>query len=129
MRPSPDSAPTERRSSAHRGNHMRNTSVALALSLAMTVAVASRASAQTGTMAPAAPALTPEQIKASEELAARYDEAAAKEQSRLAAFKNRPLAAAIQRTFNVYNNYLVMAAQMMAEADYAFHPTPEVRIF
>ena len=76
-----------------------------------------------------APGLTTEQVKASEELAARYDEATAKEQARLAAFRNRPLAGAIQRTFNVYNNYIVMAAQMMPEADYAFHPTPEVRVF
>jgi len=74
-------------------------------------------------------ALTIAEIKTSEELAARYDEAAAKEHARLAAFKNRPLAGAIQRTFNVFNNYMVMAAQMMPEADYAFRPTPDVRVF
>ncbi len=102
----------------------------LALSIVAAPVFAQTAWAQTNSPSVTlAPALTPEQIKASEELAARYDEAAAKEQARLAAFKNRPLAGAIQRTFNVYNNYLVMAAQMMPEADYAFHPTPEVRVF
>ncbi len=97
----------------------------LAFVAVLSVFSASRLAAQ-GTLSPA---LTPEQIKASEELAAKFDESAAKEQARLAQFKNRPLAGAIQRTFNVYNNYIVVAAQMMPEADYTFHPTPEVRVF
>jgi hypothetical protein len=75
------------------------------------------------------PALTPEQVKASEELAAKLDESAARERERLSVFKGRPFGSVIQRTFNVYSNYILVAAQMMPEADYGFHPTPEVRVF
>lgn len=76
-----------------------------------------------------APALTPEQIKASEALAAKYDQSAAREKVRLATFKNRPLGAVIQRSFDVNANYLMMAAEMMPESSYAFRPTPDVRNF
>ncbi|MSO21555.1 MAG: hypothetical protein EXQ56_14095 [Acidobacteria bacterium] len=75
------------------------------------------------------PSLTPEQIKMSEALAARYDQSAAREQARLETFKNRPLGAVVQRSFDVNANYLTMAAEMMPEPGYAFRPTPDVRNF
>lgn len=93
--------------------------------LAMSVAVPS-----TGQVAgPVTPALTPEQIARSKSLAARHNEADAKEQRRLQAFKDRPLAAVIQRSFDIYTNYLALAAEMMPESGYSFHPTPELRTF
>jgi uncharacterized damage-inducible protein DinB len=76
-----------------------------------------------------APALTPEQIKASEAIAPTFDESAAKEQARLKTFANRPLGGIIQRSFNIFTNYLAMAAEMMPESGYTFRPTPEVRTF
>ncbi len=78
---------------------------------------------------PVAPALTPDQIESSQSLAPKFDESAAREKSRLATFVNRPLGAVIQRSFNVFSNYLVMAAEMMPESDYAFRPTPDLRTF
>lgn len=81
------------------------------------------------TNAPVAPALTPQQIQASEAMAAKIDQSEAREQARLATFKNRPLGAAIQRSFNIFTNYLVMAAEMMPESGYAFKPTPDLRNF
>lgn len=54
---------------------------------------------------------------------------AAREEARLKMFKNRPLGGAIQRSFNVFSNYLVVAAEMMPESAYAFRPTPDVRNF
>jgi hypothetical protein len=76
-----------------------------------------------------APGLTPAQIKASEELAAKLDRSGAKEQARLANFKARPLGAVIQRTFDIGANYLLMAAEMMPESSYTFRPTMDVRNF
>jgi hypothetical protein len=78
---------------------------------------------------PVAPALTPEQIKASESMAPKFDESAAREKARLQTFATRPLGAIIQRSFNVFTNYLVMAAEMMPESSYGFRPTPELRTF
>lgn len=78
---------------------------------------------------PVAPALTPEQIASSESMAPTFDEAAAREKARLDTFANRPLGAIIQRSFNVFTNYLVMAAEMMPESGYAFRPTPDLRTF
>ena len=78
---------------------------------------------------PVAPAMTAEQIKASESLAPKFDESAAREKARLATFANRPLGGVIQRSFNVFANYLVMAAEMMPETGYGFRPTPDVRTF
>jgi hypothetical protein len=78
---------------------------------------------------PVAPGLTPEQIAHSEALAAKFDESAAKEKRRLETFANRPLGGSIQRSFNVFTNYLVMAAEMMPETTFTFRPTPEVRTF
>lgn len=78
---------------------------------------------------PVAPALTPEQIALSESLAAKFDESAAKEKLRLQTFADRPLGGIIQRSFNIFTNYLVMAAEMMPESGYAFRPTPDVRTF
>jgi hypothetical protein len=78
---------------------------------------------------PVAPALTAEQIKSSESLAPTFDESAAREKARLETFANRPLGAIIQRSFNIFTNYLVMAAQMMPESSYSFHPTPDLRTF
>jgi hypothetical protein len=76
-----------------------------------------------------APALTAEQIKASEALAYKVDESDAKERARLKTFENRPLGGIIQRSFNVFTNYLVMAAEMMPATSYGFRPTPDVRTF
>lgn len=78
---------------------------------------------------PVAPALTPEQIAQSESLAPKFDESAAREKVRLETFANRPLGGVIQRSFNVFANYLVMAAEMMPESGYGFRPTPELRTF
>lgn len=77
----------------------------------------------------AAPALTPAQIRASESLAPKFDESAAKEQARLKTFANRPLGGVIQRSFDIFSNYLVMAAEMMPESGYGFRPTPDVRTY
>src|SRR5262245_50375645 len=74
-------------------------------------------------------ALTPAQIRASEEMAAKFDRSEAKERARLETFKGRPLGAVIQRTFNIGANYLLMAAQMMPESAYGFRPTMDVRNF
>lgn len=73
--------------------------------------------------------LTPEQIAASESLAPKFDQAAAREEARRKTFANRPLGGAIQRSFDVFSNYLVVAAEMMPESAYAFRPTPDVRTF
>jgi hypothetical protein len=78
---------------------------------------------------PVAPALTPEQIKSSESLAPKFDESATREKARLETFANRPLGAVVQRSFNVFTNYLVMAAEMMPESSYGFRPTPDLRTF
>jgi hypothetical protein len=75
------------------------------------------------------PALTPAQIAASEAMAAKLDRSTAWEEARLANFKARPLAAVIQRTFNIGANYLLMAAEMMPESAYSFRPTLDVRNF
>jgi hypothetical protein len=93
----------------------------------MLLLIATRAAAQVP--GPVAPALTPEQIAASESLAPKFDESAAREKARLETFANRPLGGIIQRSFNVFTNYLVMAAEMMPESGYAFRPTPDVRTF
>jgi hypothetical protein len=76
-----------------------------------------------------APALTAEQIAASEARAPRFDEAAARERVRLETFEKRPLGGIIARSFNIFANYLVVAAEMMPESGYAFRPTPDVRTF
>jgi uncharacterized damage-inducible protein DinB len=78
---------------------------------------------------PVAPALTPAQIASSKAAAKAHDEADAHEQRRLETFKNRPLGAVIQRSFDIYTNYLALAAEMMPESGYDFHPTPEMRNF
>ena len=80
-------------------------------------------------MGPAVPALTPEQITASETAAPAFDESAAREKARLEIFANRPLGGMVQRSFNIFSNYLVMAAEMMPSSGYAFRPTPDVRTF
>lgn len=94
------------------------------LILAVLLAMAAPAAAQIP-----APALTPAQIQASEAMAAKLDQSAAKEQARLANFKGRPLGAVIQRTFDIGANYLLMAAEMMPESSYTFKPTMDVRNF
>jgi hypothetical protein len=99
---------------------------ALALALA-TVLLAASASAQV--KGPVAPALTPEQIALSESMAPKFDESAARERRRLEMFADRPLGGIIQRSFNIFSNYLVMAAHMMPESSYGFRPTPDVRTF
>jgi hypothetical protein len=76
-----------------------------------------------------APALTAEQIKLSESLAPKFDESGPREQTRLKTFADRPLGGIIQRSFNIFTNYLVMAAEMMPESGYAFRPTADVRTF
>jgi hypothetical protein len=90
-------------------------------------ALAAAASAQVG--GPVAPGLTADQIRASEAMAPKFDESAAREKARLETFASRPLGGIIQRSFNVFANYLVMAAEMMPESSYAFRPTPDVRTF
>jgi hypothetical protein len=78
---------------------------------------------------PLVPALTPEQIKASQALAPKYDRAAAMEQARQATFKGRPLGAVVQKSFDAFSNFLIVSAQMMPESGYGFRPTPDVRTF
>lgn len=91
------------------------------------VGAASQAVAQPS--GPLVPAITPEQVKASEALAAKYDQSAAREKVRLETFKGRPLASVIQKAFDVNANYLMMAARMMPESAYGFRPTPDIRTF
>jgi len=97
------------------------------LALVMAASVAGPAMGQIKD--PVAPALTPEQTAASKAAAKQFDQADAKEAQRLQTFKDRPLGAIIQRSFDIYTNYLALAAEMMPESGYAFHPTPEVRSF
>jgi hypothetical protein len=92
------------------------------------VACVSAASARAQTSTPAR-GLTPAQIAASESLAPKFDQATDREAARLKTFANRPLGGALQRSFNVFSNYLVVAAEMMPESAYAFRPTPDVRTF
>lgn len=101
----------------------------VAIAIATIVASLSAAPAAAQVAGPVAPGLTGEQIAMSESLAAKFDEAAAREQARLKTFANRPLGGAIQRSFNVFSNYLVVAAEMMPQSAYAFRPTPDVRVF
>jgi hypothetical protein len=78
---------------------------------------------------PVAPPITPGQIAQSESIAAKVDESAARERRRLEVFATRPLGGLIQRSFDIFANYLVMSAEMMPESGYAFRPTPDVRTF
>jgi hypothetical protein len=78
---------------------------------------------------PLVPGLTPEQIQASQALAPKYDRAAAMNQAREKLYKDRPLGAVVQKSFDAFANYLVVSAQMMPEPGYAFRPTPDVRNF
>jgi hypothetical protein len=99
----------------------------LAAAVVTSVGLASEAAAQPA--GPLVPAITADQVKASETLAATYDQSAAREKVRLETFKNRPLASVIQKAFDVNANYLMMAARMMPESGYGFRPTPELRTF
>ena len=92
----------------------------------LTLAVSPAAAQSTG---PVAPALTPEQIQASEKMAPQFDRAAAMEQARQTTFKDRPLGGVVQKSFNAFSNYLIVSAQMMPESGYGFRPTPDVRTF
>jgi hypothetical protein len=78
---------------------------------------------------PVAPALTPEQVKASQALAPKYDRAAAMDRARQTTFKDRPLGAIAQKSFDAFANFLIVAAQMMPESGYGFRPTPDIRTF
>jgi hypothetical protein len=78
---------------------------------------------------PLVPALTPAQIEASQALAPKFDRSAAMEQARQATFKDRPLGAIVQKSFDAFANYLIVSAQMMPETRYGFRPTPDVRTF
>ena len=78
---------------------------------------------------PVAPALTPEQIRASEALAPTFDRSAAKNEARNATFKDRPLGYMVQKAFDAFSNYLVVSANLMPESGYGFRPTPELRTF
>ena len=73
--------------------------------------------------------LTPAQIKESESLAAKYNQMPAREMVRLERFKNRPLGAVIQRSFDVMAGYLMMASEMVPESGYSFRPTADLRTF
>ena len=79
--------------------------------------------------APPAPALTPAQIQASQALAPKFDRSAAMEQARQATFKDRPVGAIVQKSFDSFANYLIITAQMMPEPGYSFRPTLDVRTF
>ena len=81
------------------------------------------------TIGPVAPALTPEQVRASEALAPTFDRSAARNEARNATFEGRPLGAVVQKAFDAFSNYLVVSAQMMPESGYGFRPTPELRTF
>jgi hypothetical protein len=106
-------------------------SISSALNAAVTAGIivvsASPAAAQPA--GPLVPGLTPEQVQASQALAPKFDRAAAMEQARQATFKDRPLGAVVQKSFNAFSNFLIVSAQMMPEAGYAFRPTPDVRTF
>ena len=78
---------------------------------------------------PLVPGLTPDQIRASQALAPKFDRSAEMEQARQATFKDRPLGAIVQKSFIAFANYLIVSAQMMPEPGYAFRPTPDVRTF
>lgn len=101
---------------------------AIALTTIVACLSAAPAAAQQ-TAGPLVPGLTREQIAMSEALAPKFDEAAAREQARRKTFTNRPLGGALQRSFDVYSNYLVVAAGMMPQSAYTFRPTPDVRNF
>jgi hypothetical protein len=104
-----------------------STSLTAAATAAILAALARPADAQPA--APLAPALTPQQIEASQTLAAKHSRAAAMEQARQATFKDRPLGAIVQKSFNAFANYLIVSAHMMPESGYGFRPTPDVRTF
>ena len=55
---------------------------------------------------PVAPAITPEQTALSESLASKFDESPPKKNGRLRCSSNRPIGGIIQRSFNVFTNYL-----------------------
>lgn len=95
--------------------------------IAIVMCLVSPAAAQPA--GPLGPALTPEQIRASQELAPTFSRSAAQEQARQATFKGRPLGAVIQKAFDGFSNYLIVAAQLMPETAYGFRPTPDVRTF
>jgi len=97
------------------------------MAVVLTAGIAVPAFAQSG--ATTAPALTPDQIKASQALAPKFDRSAERERSRQATFKGRPLGAMVQKTFDAFTNYLYVAAQMMPESGYGFRPTADVRTF
>lgn len=78
---------------------------------------------------PLVPALTPEQIQASQALARTFDRLAAMDQARMATFRDRPLGAIAQKSFDAFANILYASAQMMPESGYGFRPTPDVRNF
>src|SRR5262245_19102340 len=78
---------------------------------------------------PLVPALTPAQIEASQALARKYDRSAEMDKSRQATFKDRPLGAIVQKSFDAFANYMIISAQMMPESGYLFRPTPDVRAF
>ena len=74
-------------------------------------------------------ALTPDQIQASRELAAKFDRLSSMDEARAATFNGRPLGALAQKTFDAFANFLIASAKMMPESGYAFRPTPDVRNF
>ena len=78
---------------------------------------------------PLVPALTPQQVQASQQLAPQFDRASAMEQARQATFTGRPLGAIVQKSFNAFSNFLIVSAQMMPESGYSFRPTPDLRSF
>jgi hypothetical protein len=106
---------------------LRMSAVLKTLSAGVLAASAWPAAAQPA--GPLVPALTPEQIQASEALAPKYDQSAAMERARQQTFRDRPLGAIAQKSFNAFANYLVVSAQMMPESSYGFRPTPDVRTF
>ena len=98
------------------------------MTLTLAVLFASRA-AVAQPAGPLVPALTPEQIQASQALAPKFDRSAAMNQARATTFKDRPLGMMVQKTFDAFANYLIVSANMMPESAYGFRPTPDVRTF
>jgi len=108
---------------------MLSVSGVLRAAVGATVLAASAGPAAAQPAGPLVPGLTPEQIQASQALAPKYDRSAAMEQARQAMFKDRPLGAIVQKSFNAFANYLIVSAEMMPQSGYAFRPTPDVRTF
>ena len=123
------SIPDEQGYSALNGGAMFSVAPGVRAVIAASVLAAVVLPAAAQPAGPLVPGLTPEQIQASQALAPKFDRSAEMEQARQTTFKDRPLGAIVQKSFNAFANYLIVSAQMMPEPGYAFRPTPDVRTF